>query len=580
MRTAVLTLLLILSFTAAAGAGEPTVAYTFAKYLSVSSAEMHAGIRPNGSSFTLHFTCSVISPGSGGTTRVSSTPQYFPADSGLVEIIQPVYGLTQDTSCLYSYWVVVTSQSGRTFWGQSQDGRTGDPITAPKVMTLPPDSVAQRTVRLSAICNTHGVLTDFSFLWSTSYGIFNGGSGEHVTFSSTTDTLISLQLPGLTPGVRYYFIANARGVNYPDLQISGEYDSCTTIPDSNARGIATPLTTVTSYGAVWTALNFGVHTYATRCIDVALGEAELPPTAPGFDIRFSDPHPAGGFCYGMGVSIDLRPLISPAQADTYAVKISADPDVYPVTFRWPDLTSSYSGQVLLKTIDTTLDMKTANSIVIGNTDVSRVTIIAAGPQPGDHIPAILLNRTEPTGANSVRLNALVNPNGLLTTSWFEWGPTEAYGSSSAQMPLNAANVAIPVSAELQNVVQNTGYHFRVATRNSTGTHYGPDAGFYLQGVTGVKSGPPDLPRRTNLDQNSPNPFNPSTDISFTTAGASLVSLKIYDVLGREVVSLVNGWMESGKHTVRWNAGDRMSGIYFYRLTAGPLSVTKKMALVR
>ena len=88
------------------------------------------------------------------------------------------------------------------------------------------------------------------------------------------------------------------------------------------------------------------------------------------------------------------------------------------------------------------------------------------------------------------------------------------------------------------------------------------------------------PSRYYLSQNYPNPFNPTTTIEFSTPERSHVSLKVYDVLGNEVATLVNGWMESTNHKVIFNAADLASGIYYYTLTTGNFTSTKKMILLK
>jgi len=84
----------------------------------------------------------------------------------------------------------------------------------------------------------------------------------------------------------------------------------------------------------------------------------------------------------------------------------------------------------------------------------------------------------------------------------------------------------------------------------------------------------------SLAQNYPNPFNPSTVIRYSVSSAQLVTLKIYDVLGREVATLVNEEKPSGNYEVEFNASKFSSGIYFYTLTAGEYTNTKKMILLR
>ncbi|MGQ9805769.1 MAG: T9SS type A sorting domain-containing protein [Chlorobiales bacterium] len=83
-----------------------------------------------------------------------------------------------------------------------------------------------------------------------------------------------------------------------------------------------------------------------------------------------------------------------------------------------------------------------------------------------------------------------------------------------------------------------------------------------------------------LAQNYPNPFNPTTNISYVLPKAENVSLKIYDVLGREVATLVNEVKAAGAYTVPFNASNLASGVYFYRLQAGSFVQTKKMMLVK
>jgi len=87
------------------------------------------------------------------------------------------------------------------------------------------------------------------------------------------------------------------------------------------------------------------------------------------------------------------------------------------------------------------------------------------------------------------------------------------------------------------------------------------------------------PSSFELLQNYPNPFNPSTEISFSIPQSGVVSLKVFDVLGREVATLVNGEQESGTHIVQWDAKDMASGVYLYTLRAGSYTQTRKMMLI-
>ena len=84
----------------------------------------------------------------------------------------------------------------------------------------------------------------------------------------------------------------------------------------------------------------------------------------------------------------------------------------------------------------------------------------------------------------------------------------------------------------------------------------------------------------SLSQNYPNPFNPSTIISFTLTRSTLVTLKIYNILGNEITTLVNKVIPGGNHQIEFNATGLPSGVYFYTITAGDFVETKKMALMK
>jgi hypothetical protein len=92
-----------------------------------------------------------------------------------------------------------------------------------------------------------------------------------------------------------------------------------------------------------------------------------------------------------------------------------------------------------------------------------------------------------------------------------------------------------------------------------------------------------LPKNFSLSQNYPNPFNPTTSISYTIpqgAVRHVVSIRIYDLLGREVATLVNEIKPAGTYTVLWNAANMPSGIYFYQLKSDNFAATKKLVLVK
>ncbi len=89
-----------------------------------------------------------------------------------------------------------------------------------------------------------------------------------------------------------------------------------------------------------------------------------------------------------------------------------------------------------------------------------------------------------------------------------------------------------------------------------------------------------IPNLFSLEQNYPNPFNPSTEIKYSVATAGQVTIKVYDLIGREVATLVNEVKQPGTYTAQWNANSFASGVYFYKMNAGNFTDIKKMILMK
>ena len=116
---------------------------------------------------------------------------------------------------------------------------------------------------------------------------------------------------------------------------------------------------------------------------------------------------------------------------------------------------------------------------------------------------------------------------------------------------------------------------------------------YIGEISGVDDDNP-MPEQFTLSQNYPNPFNPSTKIRYTivspilhkgeasvgTSFMKFVKLKVYNVLGKEVVTLVNEYKPTGNYEVEFSGENLPSGVYYYQLNAGDYKETKKMILLR
>jgi hypothetical protein len=103
---------------------------------------------------------------------------------------------------------------------------------------------------------------------------------------------------------------------------------------------------------------------------------------------------------------------------------------------------------------------------------------------------------------------------------------------------------------------------------------------YSSSPTGVKADENKLPSSFALHQNFPNPFNPSTQISFAVPVEAQVQLEIYNVLGERVATLVNETRPAGFYTEQFDARNLTSGVYFYRLHSGGFVQTRKLLLLR
>lgn len=149
--------------------------------------------------------------------------------------------------------------------------------------------------------------------------------------------------------------------------------------------------------------------------------------------------------------------------------------------------------------------------------------------------------------------------------------------------------------------QNFTYHFKVCDGDWQifapwfGPSYEPDirdtlisvsedSSFYRLDIyyknTTALPGKAELPREFFVKQNYPNPFNPSTKIEFGLPERSLVRAQVFDVSGRRVASLIDGWLEAGSHNVQWDASGHSSGVYFLRLQANDKMVSQRLLLLK
>ncbi len=118
--------------------------------------------------------------------------------------------------------------------------------------------------------------------------------------------------------------------------------------------------------------------------------------------------------------------------------------------------------------------------------------------------------------------------------------------------------------------------FGTTNWTSNWTQFNPE-NYDIIGITQLSSVVPD---KFILEQNYPNPFNPSTSINYQLRSSNFVSLKVFDIMGKEVATLVNQKQNAGSYSVDFNAGNLSSGIYYYSLETDGFTETKKMMLLK
>jgi len=138
------------------------------------------------------------------------------------------------------------------------------------------------------------------------------------------------------------------------------------------------------------------------------------------------------------------------------------------------------------------------------------------------------------------------------------------------------------SVKVMNDVNNQMYSFYF-NRQPTAVTFDPNNDIVLKTATltvGINNESSATPTKFAVYQNYPNPFNPTTGIKFDVPKNTFVTLKVYDVLGKEVATLIKEEREAGSYNVDWNASFYPSGVYFYKLESKGFSETKRMLMIK
>ena len=249
------------------------------------------------------------------------------------------------------------------------------------------------------------------------------------------------------------------------------------------------------------------------------------------------------------------------------------------TNTYPTTDTSYLIRSLAKLTNYTWKIEAINAggTSYYTTTFGFTTIIAAPAVPSASLPA-----SSATGVNRL--------------TKFTWGPVANATKYRLQVATDNAFTAIVVDTVIaldtvallkKPLASETAHFWQLNAQNIGGASAYSTARLFTTGtVLGVQENAVQMPKEFALAQNYPNPFNPSTTIGYDLPKSAYVSLKIYDVLGRLVVTLADGIQVASHYKVEWNASGVSSGVYFYRIEARPqdgsdnFSSIKKLMLLK
>ena len=217
------------------------------------------------------------------------------------------------------------------------------------------------------------------------------------------------------------------------------------------------------------------------------------------------------------------------------------------------------------------------SVVTGTNNIDSWLILprmAAGISVGDSLYFYERSATGSTYPDSIRVMYTLSDS-VPEGTWVELGRFKTNITTGWELKgFRAPTTSLNGRFAIRYCVVNGG------PSGANSDYLGIDALSVVSNVVGVQNNNNNIPASYNLMQNYPNPFNPSTKISFALPKAGNVKLAVFDILGNEVATVLNGLQTAGNHTVDFNAASLSSGVYFYKIQAGDFSSTKKMLLVK
>ena len=426
-----------------------------------------------------------------------------------------------------------------------------------------------------------------------------GGSGVSGTIQ-VYDTHVSLtdtvSVIGDTIDIPITVSPITPGMHVKSLQATITYDS----------SVIHPLGIFNS-GSITSGWTYSSNITGTQIIFAAAGTANLPGPGSVCKLRFVvPPYVTAGRTSNL---VFQQFLLNEGDPRTYMVNgsIAASPVGLPapptslgavainygrIDLSWHDNATNETGYTLQRRTDTTsswaaITNLSTNTISFSDNGVSDGTKYFyrayASNIAGNSAPSNVANAITPMQPPT-NLTAAQMQGAAIKLTWQDNSSSELgyyierkLGSSGTYATTDSVVSNVAAFTDTKGVPGNN-YFYRVRGYNSAVTSaYSNEVNVTLTGITSDGTGIPD---KFGVSQNYPNPFNPTTVIMYQLPVSSEVTLKVYDMLGKEITTLVNKHEDAGFHSAVFVASNLPSGIYFYRMQAGKYSETKKLTVLK
>jgi hypothetical protein len=282
------------------------------------------------------------------------------------------------------------------------------------------------------------------------------------------------------------------------------------------------------------------------------------------------------------VGIPAAPTSLNAAAITYGI----------IDLSWHDNANNETGYTLQRTTDTTASWANAAILPANTTSDSDSELVdgtkyfyrlfasnSAGNSGFSNVTSAITPMRPPTNLSATQI-----AGGAIKLTWQDNSSSEIgyyierkVGSSGTYAVIDSVAANVSLFTDTKGVPGND-YFYRVRGYNSFVTSaYSNEVNLT---ITGIKANGTGIPDKFDVSQNYPNPFNPTTIITYQVPVSSVVTLKVYDMLGKEIRTLVNERKSAGFYSAVFVASNLPSGVYFYRMQAGKYSETKKLTVLK